>query len=137
LLAELKSKLENLTDSELPNAPRPIRRIFNTRADWAGPYRVNGPDLIVGYAAGYRCSWECAKGRVTEAVFCDNTRAWSGDHCVDTELVPGVLLANVPFGARSAGIVDIAPTVLDVFDVPPQVKMRGESLLRASPTGST
>jgi hypothetical protein len=41
-------------------------------------------------------------GRVTAGVFEDNTRSWSGDHCVDPRLVPGVLFSSLPFAATKA-----------------------------------
>ena len=71
--------------------PWPIRRParapssgFTSRAAfYRGPYKDNAPDLIVGYRRGYRVSWEAAIGKTTRAVFQPNTKAWSGDHCVD------------------------------------------------------
>ena len=36
---------------------------FDTAALYAGPYLENAPDLIIGYNAGYRTSWDCATGR--------------------------------------------------------------------------
>ncbi|MGE5608399.1 MAG: alkaline phosphatase family protein [Bacillota bacterium] len=140
LVAELKGALEGLRDaageSENATDPRAIRRVLVARQHYAGPYRGEGPDLIIGYEAGYRCSWECARGQVADAVFADNQRPWSGDHCVDPEWVPGVLLSNVRFGRPGARIVDIAPTILDVFGIPPEAPMQGTSLFdRANAAG--
>ena len=53
-----------------------------------------GPDLVVGYAKGTRCSDESAIGAVGRDVLTNNTRVWSGDHCMDHTAVPGILLAN-------------------------------------------
>ena len=69
---------------------------------YRGPYRDNAPDLIVGYQRGYRVSWETAIGRTTEAVFHSNRKAWSGDHCVDPSLVPGILFCNHPVESRES-----------------------------------
>ena len=78
-----------------------IRRVVDVAADWSGPYRDGGPDLLPGYENGYRVSWDCAKGAVRAELFEDNHKCWSGDHCVDSEIVPGVLFTNVPLaGAR-------------------------------------
>ena len=52
----------------------------------------NAPDLMIGYNAGYRASWDGATGVVAGPVFDDNTKAWSGDHCIDPRLVPGRVL---------------------------------------------
>ena len=73
-------------------------------------------------------SWEGATGRLTDAVFCDNTKAWSGDHCVDPNLVPGVLFASRPIRAEDPGIEDLAPTILDAFGVDVPGHMTGRRL---------
>ncbi|HEU4929627.1 MAG TPA: alkaline phosphatase family protein, partial [Candidatus Krumholzibacteria bacterium] len=63
---------------------RCIRRVLDVSKEWDGPYRDMGPDLLPGYEAGYRVSWDCAKGSVRPELFEDNTKRWSGDHCVDS-----------------------------------------------------
>jgi bisphosphoglycerate-independent phosphoglycerate mutase (AlkP superfamily) len=61
----------------------------------------------------------------------DNTRRWSGDHCLDPRHVPGVLFSNVALEASDARIIDIAPTTLSLFGVRPPGFMQGRSLLSA------
>src|SRR5581483_72905 len=86
---ELRRKLEGLVD---PASGRTgITGVFDCDAVYAGPYVDNAPDLIVGYGAGYRASWDSVMGKVSDQIFEDNVKAWSGDHCVDPRLVPGVL----------------------------------------------
>jgi predicted AlkP superfamily phosphohydrolase/phosphomutase len=94
----------------------------------SGPYLGNGPDLIVGYNRGYRASWEGAVGRVSATVLSDNTKSWSGDHCIDPRLVPGVLFSSRPFRADAPSITDLAPTILDLFGVPVPAHMTGRVL---------
>jgi predicted AlkP superfamily phosphohydrolase/phosphomutase len=106
-----------------------IRRVYAAADAYGpGPYAAAGPDLVVGYAAGYRASWEGAVGRVTPEVFSDNTRAWSGDHCIDPELVPGVLFSSRPIRAQTPHITDLAPTVLTQFGVEVPGHMTGSAL---------
>ncbi|MBM4196676.1 MAG: nucleotide pyrophosphatase [Gammaproteobacteria bacterium] len=93
-----------------------------------GPYQAAGLDLIVGYDRGYRASWESATGRVTREVFSDNTKSWSGDHCVDPRLVPGVLYSSRPVRAEDPGIMDLAPTILRLFGVAVPAHMTGKPL---------
>ncbi|MGH9337986.1 MAG: alkaline phosphatase family protein, partial [Vicinamibacteria bacterium] len=81
-----------------------------------------------GYNNGYRISWDCATGMVAGPVFEDNVKAWSGDHCVDPRLVPGVLFSNFPVGSEDPSLVDIAPSVLTMFGVEPPKYMEGEPL---------
>lgn len=108
---------------------RAIRRVVDVARDWTGPYRDGGPDLLPGYEDGYRVSWDCAKGAVHDVVFEDNTKCWSGDHCVDSEIVPGVLFTNVALAEGPIGLEDIGPTILDLFgvDVPPYMTGRSRA----------
>ena len=80
-----------------------------------GPYRFDAPDLLIGYDGGYRNGWDCATGAVTSEVFSDNTKSWSGDHCMDPESVPGILFSNLKVEAEKPSLVDIGPTVLNLF----------------------
>jgi hypothetical protein len=54
-------------------------------------------------------------GKVTSQIFEDNLKAWSGDHCIDPRLVPGVLFCNRKISDEAPAIVDVAPTVLKLF----------------------
>ncbi len=115
-----------------------INDVFDVdRVHSEGPYRAAGLDLIVGYNKGYRASWEGATGQVTEAVFCDNTKSWSGDHCVDPRLVPGVLFSSLPIEAEDPGIMDMAPTILTLFGVDVPQHMTGETLQVQTPDSAT
>ena len=106
-----------------------INEVFDNRQIHpSGPYRDNGPDLIVGYNRGYRASWEGAVGKLTESVIYDNTKSWSGDHCVDPRLVPGVLFSSRRIAAGDPGIMDLAPTILTLFGVDVPAYMTGKSL---------
>jgi len=124
---ELISKLTGLVDVKSDQIA--IRKIIDTEATFPGPYVDNGPDLLLGYNAGYRTSWECASGQVTESVFEDNTKRWSGDHCIDPELVPGVFFCNRTINGKAPDIKDIAPTVLKLFGVEVPSYMDGEPLI--------
>jgi len=113
LCKELAEKLENLIDPG--TGERCCRRVAISHSYFDGPYRFDAPDLLVGWEGGYRHSWECASGQVTPEVFTDNTRAWSGDHCVDPSIVPGVLLCNRPITAENPRLIDIPASVMRLF----------------------
>lgn len=126
LKREIIAKLSALRDQD---GATPIRTVYDTASLYHGPYLEAAPDFIVGYSEGYRCSWEGAVGKVTEAVLADNPKAWSGDHCVDPVLVPGVLFSNRKISADDPGIEDLAPTALNLFGVQPAAWMEGKALL--------
>ena len=84
-----------------------------------GPFVAAAPDIIVGYAPGYRASWDTTSGKVPQALIEPNVDAWDGDHCIDSRAVPGVLLSNRPLRARSGGLTDLTVSVLGYFGVAP------------------
>ena len=126
LRIEIAEKLSNLTDPD-KNKPA-VKQVYNSQKIYSGPFKKDAPDLIVGYNAGYRASWETATGDITQKVFHDNKKAWSGDHCMDQSLVPGVLFCNRKIDADSPGLVDLGPTVLDMFGVNVPKHMDGRPL---------
>jgi len=75
------------------------------------------PDLVVGYAKGTRGSDESALGGLPREVFADNTSEWSGDHCMDHETVPGILLSNRALKRPAPSIQDLAASILAEFGV--------------------
>jgi predicted AlkP superfamily phosphohydrolase/phosphomutase len=130
LADEIAGKLTGLVDPDVGHVA--IQEAYASHRLYKGPYADDAPDIIVGYAAGWRASWEGVRGIVRGTGFVDNTKAWSGDHCIDPKLVPGVLFANRKLAsARSEGpsISDVAPTLLDLFGVPAPPYMDGASLV--------
>jgi predicted AlkP superfamily phosphohydrolase/phosphomutase len=126
LKEELIRKLSGLLDADCGDTG--IRAVYGTSSLYKGPYLSEAPDLIVGYNEGYRTSWDAAVGKVTATVFEDNCKAWSGDHCVDPHLVPGVLFCNRPIDADNPGIEDLAPTVMGLFGVNAPAWMEGKAV---------
>jgi predicted AlkP superfamily phosphohydrolase/phosphomutase len=126
LKRELIEKLADLRDEATGEIA--IRQVYATNALYKGPYLTAAPDLIVGYNEGYRTSWDAAVGKVSASVYEDNCKAWSGDHCVDPHLVPGVLFCNRKVDAQDPGIEDLAPTTLKVFGVQPPTWMDGKQI---------
>jgi predicted AlkP superfamily phosphohydrolase/phosphomutase len=115
LRAEIAARLVGLVDPA--NGASAIKGVYQTQQIYRGPYKDNAPDLIVGYQRGYRVGWETAIGRTSEHVFHDNVKAWSGDHCIDPSLIPGVLFCNRPVETENTRLMDVGPTVLDLFGV--------------------
>jgi predicted AlkP superfamily phosphohydrolase/phosphomutase len=123
---EIQQRLGCLADPADGRAA--LRRVYQATKAYRGPYKERAPDLIVGYDSGYRVAWETAIGKTTRAVFHDNTKAWSGDHCVDPSVVPGVLFCNRKINTDQARLLDIAPTVLALFGIPAPDYMDGHAL---------
>ena len=83
------------------------------------------PDLVVGYARGYRCSGASAIGNLEPEVLADNLSPWSGDHCMAAEEVPGILVTSRPIALADPGLVDIPVTILAHYGLEPPPEMVG------------
>src|SRR5262249_39611666 len=124
-LEELKERLEAVTDV---NGERVIRGVYRSDQIYSGNATALAPDLIIGYARGYRASWATCLGDLTQDYLLDNDSAWSADHCADALEVPGVLWCNKPFRAGSPSLVDLAPSILAEFGRETPATMSGKSI---------
>ncbi len=125
-LADLSRELGAFTD---PKAGKPIiRRVIRGTDAFHGRRVGEAPDLIVGYDVGYGASDETTLGEVTEEVIADNTSRWSGNHLMDPDVVPGVLLANRKVPSEGHSLVDVTATILSWYGLPLNDGMAGKSI---------
>jgi predicted AlkP superfamily phosphohydrolase/phosphomutase len=90
-LTSIKEKLLEWNDI---NGDPVIQRIRPKHEVYSGPYTRFGPDLVVGYAPGYRASADTGLGKIPAVSMEPNTDHWGADHCMDSDVVPGVIFAN-------------------------------------------
>jgi len=90
-LAEIKDKLLGWKDAA---GTAIVEKARLKHEVYSGPFTRLGPDLVVGYASGYRSSAETGLGKIPESVIEPNHDHWGADHCMDADIVPGVLFAN-------------------------------------------
>ncbi len=131
LVKELAAKLEKMIDPATGEGC--VRKVAMSQQFFDGPYRFDAPDLLVGWEGGYRNSWECAVGQVTEEAITDNTRSWSGDHCVDPDIVPGVFFCDRAISTETPRLIDIPATVMKLFGQEIPGYMQGEMIFPAKP----
>ncbi len=129
LLAEIRHKLLAVRDTKT-NLPV-ITRVDLASEAFQGSYANSGPDMLVGYNRGYRAGWKTILGAFPSDEFEDNSNPWSGDHCMDYTLVPGVLLSNRKIAATAPSLTDIAPTILGEFGIAKARGMIGQSIFSA------
>jgi predicted AlkP superfamily phosphohydrolase/phosphomutase len=91
LLVALKSKLLEWKDSQ-GNAV--VQMVRLKHEIYSGPNTRLGPDLLVGYASGYRGSAETGLGKIPKISMEPNMDHWGADHSMDCDIVPGVIFAN-------------------------------------------
>jgi predicted AlkP superfamily phosphohydrolase/phosphomutase len=128
LLQEIRQKLLDVRDPK--DGSQVMTRIDLASEAYQGPYARTGPDAVVGYNRGYRAGWTTITGAFPPDVLEDNTKAWSGDHCMDFTKVPGVLLSNRKIAAETPALTDIAPTILSEFGIAKTKDMKGQSVFR-------
>jgi predicted AlkP superfamily phosphohydrolase/phosphomutase len=133
LKAELTAALTGLEDPATGAAA--VRAVRDASAIYDGPYVDRAPDLLIGYHEGYRVSWDCASGVVAGPLFEDNLKPWSGDHCVDADVVPGVFVCSRPISTSDPALVDIAPTALALFGLDVPHHMQGRALFTEAAAG--
>jgi predicted AlkP superfamily phosphohydrolase/phosphomutase len=127
LADELASRLLTMTDPK--TGARIVSAVYKRDDVYSGPYLKNAPDLQVGFADGYRVSWQTSLGGTPPGLVYANMRKWSGDHCsFDAATIPGALIVNRPLATTNARIIDIGPTILKYFGVPVPKEMDGKAL---------
>ncbi len=123
---EIIKKLREIRDPK--NGKEVIKNVYRKEDIYHGPYLDNAPDLIVGYNACYRASWQTVLGGVPVELIEDNKKKWSGDHIIDSSLVPAILFVNKKMNSNNPRIIDIAPTILGLFDIEVPKEMDGKPL---------
>jgi predicted AlkP superfamily phosphohydrolase/phosphomutase len=124
LLREIGAKLEALRDGEASV----VKRAFLGREIYSGPRAHEAPDMVVGYDVGYGCSDESTLGEIDEVVIEDNLSRWSGNHLMDPDVVPGVLLTNRKLPRTGYALPDVTATLLAHYGVPLPEGMEGKDV---------
>ena len=91
LAGKIKEKLLGWQDV---NGNNVVRSVAAKSEALSGPLAEFGPDLMVGYAPGFRASQQTGLGEWEVESIEQNLDHWSADHCIDPDSVPGVLFCN-------------------------------------------
>jgi len=127
LVREIARKLEQVKDPK--TGERVISRAYVAKDVYQGRYVEEAPEIIVGYNRGYRASWSTPLGRIPKNLVEDNKEKWSGDHCMDPDVIPGILLTNRKSKIEYPALYDLTATILDIFDIDKPKEMIGKSIL--------
>jgi predicted AlkP superfamily phosphohydrolase/phosphomutase len=130
LLDELVAALEAITDPK--TGERVIAKAYKASDYYSGQCVNEAPDLVIGYNAGYRGSWETALGKITRTLLTDNAKRWSGDHCMAKEVIPGILFTSKPIQRMNPALYDLAPSILGEFGIEPDPSMNGSNVFSAA-----
>jgi predicted AlkP superfamily phosphohydrolase/phosphomutase len=116
LVSELSEKLLAVVDPAT-GAPAVTKMYRREQVYTVAGAEDIAPDLVVGYTKGTRGSDESALGAMPADVFMDNTSPWSGDHCMDHETVPGILLSSRPLKRAAPTLQHLAAAILAEFGI--------------------
>jgi predicted AlkP superfamily phosphohydrolase/phosphomutase len=113
----IADRLLTMTDPKA--GAKMVDAVYKRDDVYKGPFVNNASELQVGFADGYRVSWQTALGGSPAGIVYPNMKKWSGDHgSFDYKQTSGVLISNRRIDGGAADIMDIAPTVLKYFGVP-------------------
>jgi predicted AlkP superfamily phosphohydrolase/phosphomutase len=107
-----------MTMQDPRDGARVVRNVYKNRDIYTGPYFKDSAELQVGFADGYRTSWQTALGGTPPQLIEPNMKKWSGDHgSYDYQITAGILISNTKPSTTTPRIIDIAPTVLKFFGI--------------------
>lgn len=96
-----------------PDGQPVVQQVWTRAEAYTGSLAAYGPDMLVGYAPGYRASAETGLGGWGQTSLEANHDHWHGDHCIAPEAVPGVLFApHLAQRAARPSYRDLPPLVL-------------------------
>jgi predicted AlkP superfamily phosphohydrolase/phosphomutase len=91
LLTRLKN---DLLAWQGPDGKPVVNTVYYRHEVFSGPLVEYAPDLVIGYAPGYRASGETGVGSWKSTPIEPNQDHWKSDHCIDPQSVPGVIFSN-------------------------------------------
>lgn len=119
-------KLETLRDPK--DGASAVYTVYRTDQIYHGSEVHLAPDMVVGWAKGYRSSWETALGEIPPTLISDNDDEWRADHCIAAEMVPGVFLSNRKSKLPHPWLADVPVTLLHEFGIAAPKSMGGHSI---------
>ena len=108
-MAAVKREIaEKLKSTVNPGTGEPmVLTVYDAAEIYAGKMMHDAPDLVVGYAPGYRRLVADRAGGRPAALVQPNDRKWSGDHCIEPSRVPGILFTSFVPAEPVASIAEV------------------------------
>ena len=126
LLAKLQRGREAVTDPE--TGTRPVARVYSRVRLYTGEMTPMMAELLVGYTPGYCNSSQSFMGATGSEIINLNPWAWSGDHSMAFQMVPGSLFSSRPVAKAGPTILDLPVTILEHFGIAKPPQMVGTSI---------
>jgi predicted AlkP superfamily phosphohydrolase/phosphomutase len=116
LIDEIIAGLKEITDSA--TGEKILVNVYRADQIYQGDSMKYAPDIVLGFAPGYRVSWQTTLGVEADRLIEPNNHKWSGDHCsFDRTVTRGVLFSTVPITVDDPSLIDLAPSILSLVGV--------------------
>ncbi len=132
MMARLRRELESISDPS--TGTRPVAKVYSRDELYTGEMTPMMPELLVGYTPGYRNSSQSFMGSTGSEIINLNPWAWSGDHSMAFQMVPGTLFSNQKVAKNAPSILDLPVTILEWFGVDKPSQMVGSSIFGGEAT---
>ncbi|HSR52686.1 MAG TPA: alkaline phosphatase family protein [Acidobacteriota bacterium] len=122
LVDEIQKKIVEFRDPDTDE--KVLVNAYFYKDIYTGDNMDHAGDIQLSFATGYRTSWQTALGAVPPNIIVANLKKWSGDHCAsDVFQTAGFLVSNRPITNQEVAIIDVAPTLYQVFgvDIPERI----------------
>jgi predicted AlkP superfamily phosphohydrolase/phosphomutase len=129
IASRIARELEAVVDPE--TGQHPIAKVYRREEMYIGPATPIMPELLVGYTPGYRNASSSVLGATGKPTIDLNPWAWSGDHSMARDLIPGTLMSSQKVARADTNILDLPVSILDFFGIDKPEQMVGSSIFRA------
>ena len=129
ITSRLSRELQSVTDPE--TGERPVAKVYPRDEMYVGEATPMMPELLVGYTPGYRNSSPSVLGATGSTTIDLNPWAWSGDHSMARDLVPGSLFSSHKVSKANPSILDLPVSILEFFGIDKPEQMVGSSIYRS------
>ncbi|MCK5378751.1 MAG: alkaline phosphatase family protein, partial [Acidobacteria bacterium] len=126
ITARISRELTALSDPE--TGVPPIMRVYGRDEIYKGEMVKDMPELLVGFHPGYRNSSPSVLGSTGQTTIDLNPWAWSGDHSMARDAVPGSLFSSRKVAKANPSILDLPVTILEFFGIGKPEQMEGSSI---------
>ncbi len=133
ITARISSELMGLTDPDTGKPP--IIKVYPKNEIYKGEFVKDMPEMLVGFHPGYRNSSPSVLGTTGQTTIDLNPWAWSGDHSMARDSVPGSLFSSRKVAKANPSILDLPVTILEFFGIAKPGQMEGSSIYSRNQVG--
>ena len=128
LVQRISAELQGITDGE--TGRKPVDRVYRQEEVYSGDFTYEMPTCWSATRRVYRSSSSSVLGETGQVTLDVNPYAWSGDHSMSRDRVPGTLFSSRSISKARPSILDLPVSILDHFGIEKPADMVGETIYR-------